>query len=347
VHVISSDVLAGVDAPGHVITPEVWFDGASRELEELAYNVPFLFAAIQEIRRLRPDAIYQRHTTFNVSGAVLSRLFRLPLVLEFNSSEVWKGRYWGGLHRVRAAQLVERINLRAADRVVVVSRALCESLVDSGIPREKIVVNPNGVDPRQFRPEVDRDRIRARFGFDSDVVVGFSGTFGLWHGIPTLAAAIPRVLEREPNARFLLLGEGPLATLVDHFGDRVTRTGLVPHSDMPAYLAACDILLSPHGLQADGGEFFGSPTKLYEYMAAGRPIVASAVGQIADVLEHERTALLVAPDNTEALCNAVQRLIDDPCLRSRLGLAAREQVMAHHTWQQNAERLLASLDEQA
>src|SRR5262249_16806732 len=109
------------------------------------------------------------------------------------------------------------------------------------------------------------------------------------------------------------------------------------------YLAACDILISPHGRQADGGEFFGSPTKLYEYMASGRPIVASAVGQIADVLEDGRTALLVPPDDPAALATAIARLIDHVSLRARLGAPARDRAVRCHTWHQHAERLLGSL----
>jgi glycosyltransferase involved in cell wall biosynthesis len=294
-------------------------------------------------------AIYQRHTAFGISGALLSRLLGVPLVLEFNSSEVWKGRYWGGLALARLAATVERINLRAADRIVVVSDVLRSSLLEAGVPADKVVVNPNGVDPCQFRPDIDARGIRARYRFDGEtVVVGFSGTFGVWHGIPSLAAAIPRVLAARPNVRFLLIGDGPLRHLVDGvdgFGERVCCPGLVPHAEMPAYLAACDVLLSPHGRQADGREFFGSPTKLFEYMAAGRPIVASAVGQIAEVLEDGHTALLVPPDDAPALAAAIVRLVDDACLRQRLGSNAREQATAKHTWRQNAERLLASLDQ--
>jgi glycosyltransferase involved in cell wall biosynthesis len=117
-----------------------------------------------------------------------------------------------------------------------------------------------------------------------------------------------------------------------------------PHAEMPEYLAACDVLVSPHGKQADGGEFFGSPTKLYEYMASGRPIVASNLGQIADVLTDGESALLVPPDDPEALARAIVRLIDDACLRARLGRNARAAAEAHHTWRRNAERVLACLD---
>jgi glycosyltransferase involved in cell wall biosynthesis len=345
VHVVSSDSLAGVASPVSVAHPLVWFDGVLKDLEELVYNVPFALAALRAARRVRPHAIYQRHTAYNVAGPGLSRVLRVPLILEFNSSEVWKGRYWGGLHLARVAGLVERINLRAADLVVVVSDVLREQLLTRGVARERILVSPNGVDPTRFRPSDGATALRQRLGLSSGVVVAFSGTFGVWHGIPILVEAIPRVLAQRPHTRFLLLGDGPLRHLVDPLVDseRVIAPGLVPHAEVPLYLAAADVLVSPHGRQADGGEFFGSPTKLFEYMAAGRPIVASAVGQLADVLEDGATALLIPPDDPAALAAAIVQLIDDPCLRVRLAQAAREQAIACHTWRQNAQRLIASL----
>jgi glycosyltransferase involved in cell wall biosynthesis len=295
--------------------------------------------------------IYQRHTAFNLTGALVARLLNIPLVLEFNSSEVWKGRHWGGLRLFGPAALVERINLRAADLVVVVSRALRDQLVEQRLVEpERVLVNPNAVDTAQFRPDLDGSRLRARLGLRSSVVVGFSGTFGVWHGIPTLAAALPRVLAARPQVRWVLIGDGPLRGLVDEvvrergLHERVRLTGLVPFAHMPEHLAACDVLVSPHGRQADGREFFGSPTKLYEYMATGRPIVASAVGQIAEALRHGETALLVPPEDPDALVGAILRLVDDACLRSRLGSAARRVAEERHTWRGNAERLVVALD---
>jgi glycosyltransferase involved in cell wall biosynthesis len=358
VHVVSSDRLPGVSAPTTIVSPETWFDGPRREVEDLAYNVPFFIAALRTARLSRRSAaphrklslnfsIYQRHTAFNCSGALLSRVLRVPLVLEFNSSELWKGRHWGGLDLTRAAALVERINLRAADRVVVVSRVLGDYVAKAGVPTSRILVNPNAVDPTQFRPEIDGTGVRERLGIESTrTVVGFSGTFGNWHGIPALAEAIQRVCKARPHVRWLLIGDGPLRHLVDEvvqkhgLSETVSLPGLVPHAEMPAYLAAGDVLVSPHGRQADGGEFFGSPTKLFEYMATGRPIVASAVGQIAEVLQHDHSALLVPPDDPEALAAAILCLVDDACLRARLGKAARQAAVERHTWRQNAERLL-------
>lgn len=350
VHVVASDRLHGVSAPTTVLRPECWFDGGVRDIEELAYNVPFAMAAIRAAHRWQPDAIYQRYAAFNCTGAVLARLLRVPLVLEFNSSEVWKGRHWGGTGHLRLAGAAERLNLRAADRVVVVSRVLRDDLVESGVAPQKILVNPNGVDPIRFHPDVPSTAVRAEHDLPAScTVVGFAGTFGVWHGIPTLAAVLPLVAQARPNVRFLMIGDGPLRSLVDEaverygLAGRVASAGLVPHETMPAYLAACDVLVSPHGRQLDGGEFFGSPTKLYEYMAAGRAIVASDVGQIGDVLEDETSALLVPPEDVEALASAILRLVDDPALRARLGAAARGRAARDHTWRQNAERVLVSL----
>ncbi len=197
---VASDRLTGVTAPTDVISPEMWFDGWWRELEDVVYNVAFFVAGLGTALRVRPHAIYQRHTAFNCSGAILSRLLRLPLVLEFNSSELWKGRYWGGLRLARMAALVERINLRAADSIVVVSEVLRRELVAAGVAAERVTVNPNGVDPHQFRPDVGGTAVRQRLGLGSTVTarsgrVGVSGRAGA-------TQADARVPGRVRRARF-------------------------------------------------------------------------------------------------------------------------------------------------
>ena len=116
--------------------------------------------------------------------------------------------------------------------------------------------------------------------------------------------------------------------------------GAVAHGRVPALLDACDILVSPHVPLDAGAEFFGSPTKLFEYMAMGRGIVASRLGQIGEVLQHEETALLVDPGNVEQLTGAILRLTTSPQLRERLGAAARRTAVERHTWKHNAQRVI-------
>jgi len=119
--------------------------------------------------------------------------------------------------------------------------------------------------------------------------------------------------------------------------------GRVHQAEAPRHLAACDVLVSPHVPNADGSRFFGSPTKLFEYMAMGRPIVASRLEQIGQALDHEETALLVPPGDSEALVAALRCLLADPALRARLGAAARRAAEARHTWRRHTARIVEAL----
>ncbi|HKG77538.1 MAG TPA: glycosyltransferase, partial [Beijerinckiaceae bacterium] len=189
-----------------------------------------------------------------------------------------------------------------------------------------------------------------RHGLGGRLVIGFIGTFGPWHGVEVLAEAFATLLERRADlrerVRLLLIGDGErLSAVRDILGRRqclgeTVMTGLVPQADGPEHLAACDILVVPTVPNADGTPFFGSPTKLFECMAVGRAIAATPVGQVADILDDGRTALLTPPSDADALARALERLVDDPALRASLGQAARAEVMQKHTWRQHVARVL-------
>jgi glycosyltransferase involved in cell wall biosynthesis len=300
--------------------------------------------------------IYQRHSGHNWTGAALSRRAGLAFVLEFNGSHVWTTRNWVRplRHEALAARL-ERANLMAADLVTVVSEPLRDVVREYGIPAERVFVNPNGVDAERFTPQVEGGAVRRRYDLGARLVIGFIGTFGPWHGVEVLAEAFARLLDRRGDladrVRLLLIGDGdrmsPVQALLRerrHLGETVF-TGLVPQSEGAEHLAACDILCVPTVPNRDGSPFFGSPTKLFECMAMGRPIVASALGQVADILADGRTALLHPAADSEALAHALERLIDDPDLRERLGAAARAEVVARHTWRHHVGRLRDKLSE--
>ena len=299
-----------------------------------------------------PDFVYQRYSVLNCSGADVADRLRCPLVLEYNGSEVWVARNWSTpLMFEGLAGRIERANLRRADLVVVVSQPLRDEVVAQGIPSERVLVNPNGVDPTRYNPALDGGRIRAALHLEGKLVVGFVGTFGPWHGAEILASAIRPVAERLPQAHFLFVGDGSrmaaVREIVAHEGvaSCVTFAGLVPQDEAPAYLAACDILVSPHAPNPDGSRFFGSPTKLFEYMAMGKGIVASDLEQIGEVLAHDRTAWLVRPGDVEDLVTGIVALGSDPEMRTRLGAAARAEAVARYTWDAHVRRMLDRLQE--
>jgi glycosyltransferase involved in cell wall biosynthesis len=321
-----------------------------REIPYFAHNLRFERAARGAFGLRRPDLIYQRFDPASHAGVVLARRFGVPLVLEFNGSEVWIADHWDRPFRWRGLFVdTESVNLAHADLVVVVSEVLREGLLKRGLEPERILVAPNGVDLDRYRPDVDGTMVRRRHGLEARTVVGFVGTFGMWHGAPVLARAARRVLSLRPEARFLFVGDGrdraECETILQGERERAVFTGLVPQEFGPAHLAAMDILAAPHVDNPDGTRFFGSPTKLFEYMAMGRPIVASRLEQIGQVLDDDRTALLVPPGDEAALASALLRLVDDAALRTRLGAAAHARAVERHSWEANVRLVTGRLAE--
>ena len=346
------------------------------EIPEIYYNWRFIFRAFKIIQKTLRQAqgrplrqaqgrplrqaqgrpplfIYQRHSIFNVCGAVLSQLRGIPLILEYNGSEPWVRKKWGGLLIFqRLCQFMENFSLRKADLIVVVSKSLKDELIKRGITKKKILVNYNGVDPEEFNYQIDGSEIRKKLNLENKIVIGAVSTFGVWHGIPVLAKAVKPTIQQLqiPNSKFqihfLFIGDGverPLCERIikeDKVENYVTFTGLVPYKEIAKYLSACDILVSPHVPNSDGTEFFGSPTKLFEYMAMGKGIVASDLDQIGEILEHKKTAWLVKPGVANDLANGIIELVKNERLREELGRNAREEVINKYTWEQNVKRIL-------
>ena len=358
VEVIGNDRLCGVEnTPCTVVRPVV--------RKELLYNLQFAPALTAKVKSFRPDFIYHRYSGPSVATAFVCRRTKTPLVLEFNGSDVWVFRYWNtgtGLRRnpvVRAVsrrilEFNERFNLQSAFLIVVVSESLKKGLVESGIPAGRILVNPNATNPDKFKdapPDV-RHALKRRLGIPEDrTVIGFSGTFGQWHGIPELAEAIEKLNEdpvRRGRLFFVLYGDGELRQdferRVAHY-DNVLLAGTIDYERIQDYLSLCDMFVSPHGKTPDGREFFGSPTKIFEYMAMGKGIVASNLGQIGDVLEDGRTAILVEPGDVEELVRGITHLADNPDEAARLGKNACDVVMEKHTWKKHAGRIVRAFED--
>ena len=347
VRVISNDYIAGLDESKlELIGPEPL--GTTRAAFDLRNNLIFSAGALREIEHASVDLIYQRYGRFTWAGVEASLRTGVPLFLEYNGSEVWIGKHWDMSGMIPLLERFERLNLDAAARIFVVSDVERRNLLRVGISDERIVVNPNGVDTEKFRPGVGGAAVRLELGVtEAETLAGFVGTFGPWHGVLTLAEAVT-LLPDDSGVRFLLVGAGKFREEVERIiraagkGRHVIFTGHVEHERVPALLDACDILLSPHVPLDDGSEFFGSPTKLFEYMAMGKGIVASRLGQIGDVLSDQDTALLTEPGDARQLADAIVRLSSSPELRRRLGAAAREAAVERHPWKRNAGRVLDS-----
>ena len=229
--------------------------------------------------------------------------------------------------------------LERVDAVVVISQAL-KDLIASRMPHlaDRVHVEHDGVDLERGAP-MDRAAARTALGLPQDrPIVAYAGRVNDAKGAGVLAAAAPRI-RRETGADVLLVGK----VYEDHFADApgVSLAGFVPPADVPTYLAAADVLVMPT-TEDLAYAAYTSPLKLFEYMAAERPIVSSSLATVREVLEDGESALLYPPSDPDALAQAVVRLLQDPQLAARLADRAARDVR-RYSWTRRAERILDRL----
>jgi len=349
-------------------------DGTQTEANLLGMNAHYLERLGPLFDALRPAFIFERIVLGNAVGAWASRQFGIPYIAEYNGSEISIKRSFEGKGYAHEDLLLaaEDAAFRQATLISVVSEHVANDVARRGIPRDRILVNPNAVDLEAYAPaaEEEKSRLRAALGFEPHHrVIGFIGTFGGWHGIEVLAEALPAIVMRDQRVRVLLIGDGHLKHLVRDavaaagIRDRVVDVGRVPQEKGAELLKVCDVLVSPHSRNMIDSPFFGSPTKLFEYMAMGAGIVASNLEQIGHVLSPAlthaeiaearaagrlidvgaRRAVLCKPGDVAEFTEAVLALADDPILCAALGRNARAAAARYYTWDQHVANLWQAL----
>ncbi len=224
------------------------------------------------------------------------------------------------------------------DRFIAISGAVRDVLIDGGVKPHRIAVVPSGVDLARLAT-ADAQAVRAEFGVrDGAPLVGAVAHFA-WHkGLEYLVDAVPHVLEQHPDARFFLVGDGELAGALKERAARVAPPGTVLFPgfrlDAPSFLQAFDVVATPSVMEALN-------TTNLDAMALGRPVVATNVGGIPEVITDEETGLLVPPRDAKLLGGAISRLLGNCALAARLGAAARRLVRERFTCDAMVEGTLA------
>ncbi len=335
-----SGPLEAWDVPQHLVAHPGRAEGALREHRKRLVVEDVAARGLAAAERLRPHVVYERLSLFGTAGLRVAASAGARHVVEINALLTREEAGWRGLHDVELAQAAESMVLGRADLRVAVS----EELVSEVVPYSgggHVIVVPNGVDVELFRDRPDRTCARAELGLPARArLLCFTGSLRPWHGLDTAIEALATLPD---DVHLVVAGDGPVRAELERRAEdlgvaaRVHWLGQVTHRDIPRVLAACDVALAPYPALPG---FAFSPLKLYEYLAAGIPIVASSIGQVQHALDGGRWGRLAAPGDPRALATGVAAVLQHPPLALVRAERARAHALAEHGWRSRASQIV-------
>lgn len=314
----------------------------------LAVIADFLFPLylIYYLLAFKPDIVYYRGVTL---GGIVSRIFKVPSVAEANGIYADEVEVkWPLFFKLTLSILTlkERINYSGATKVICVTEGIKRALVKRfGVDEERCKVIPNGVNTSLFRP-LDKIACRKKLGLEQGYFyLGFVGMFRPWQGLDTLLLGMKIIKEMGHNKiRCLLAGDGDgveiLREMVKEYGleEVIIFTGKIRYEEVPIYMNSFDVCLAP--FKKERNEKIGlSPLKLYEYLACARPVIASKVRGVTEVIENGNCGFLIEPDNAQDLASKIVKSYNEQDNLVQLGSNGRTFVEKNSSWEKIARRV--------
>lgn len=335
----------GSDA-GLIATLKRLLPRAAYEILEAIYSIPAFFRLYNAYARFRPDFVYERYNLFMFAGIWLKYLTGVPLLLEVNGPIFEERSQHDGLSLQKFAAWAQGVVWRGVDYTLPVTEVLAGYIRRYGAPDRRIHVIPNGINPVRFADGLAGEDIKAKYGLQGKLVLGFTGFIRGWNALDKVIDFITRD-NGQHNLHLLVVGDGPARkeltqlALTQGVSDRLTITGVVGRDDVAGYIRAFDIALIP------GVTEYASPLKLFEYLALGRAIIAPDMPNIREILTDGENAVLfpVQGEQEDAFSRAILRLCTDNNLRQQLANNARSVIDAQGlTWARNAMRVVSIVE---
>ncbi len=314
--------------PVHLLPSLPKGDVSIREQQALAANDDLRIA----LEKQEPfDLVYERYSLWSYAGMEYAHFRKVPGILEVNAPLIEEQKAYRSLiDQVSAEHVAARV-FNFTNLLCAVSKEVAAYLKPYLISQNSVYVVPNGVNPARF-PEALTPSCPSD---PQTFTVGFVGSLKPWHGLPVLVEAFAMLHQEIPNTRLLIVGDGTeRSDLVANLSARGLSeasllTGAVPPDEVPGLIASMDVAVAPYPLQS---KFYFSPLKVYEYMAAGVPVVASEIGQLGELIQDGINGILFPPGDAIALAEKLKHLYWQPQLRSSLGKAGRSTVLQNYTW---------------
>jgi glycosyltransferase involved in cell wall biosynthesis len=312
-----------------------------RDVYALFHDRRFLKHCYSMCRDKSFDFIYERSTAYHRTGQKLSKMYRIPHILEVNSPlEELLTLYGCARALIPVASHIERSTAREAHAVVVGSAGMRQYLIDRGVRPGNIFTIYPTADDHFFIPARRRAEIRQRFDLDGKMVVGFIGSMAPYQRVDLLLQAAVEVRRTSTAVHFFIVGDGPCMSELKRFvtdnglEKSVSFTGRVPYNEIPEYSGAMDVCVIPHAT------WYGSPTKLFEYAASGKPVIAPRVEPIQEIIRDGQNGLLAEVGDVNDLATKILLLGENPRLSERLGGRLRQEILQNHTWDRNTDKLI-------
>jgi glycosyltransferase involved in cell wall biosynthesis len=356
--VFKSDRQLASDYAGLGLSGTVAFNLFESGVRRLQAELRFPYLALFDSNRMGEagsknlkgfDLIHERFNLLSLGGVWASRKLGIPLILEVNADLLeqrkFKGRPERGLRRLYA-EWSTRVCFNAATKIICISAGLKNHLSSTwSIEASKLVVLPCAADVEALGPNLNSNHIRRSLGLATEPVVIWVGGFYPWHDLDLLLKSFTLVLQRRADAKLVLVGDGQTRPSVEEMVQRnglrgaVILTGAIAHTRVPEMLSIADVAVVPAAPVSASHGGTGTPLKLFEYMAAGKAIVATAQDHAAEVIRDGHDGLLVAAGDVNRFAEAMLTLLNDPIERGRLGQNARQQAVERYSWEEYTRRL--------
>lgn len=285
------------------------------------------------IKKYRINVIHAIGTvaTLTFTAALASRITRIPLVLTIQGAATTSADPLVDVVKELYDKSIASFVGRTSKTVITLSSKLAQRALDIGAKESKIRVVPNGIDTNMFNPDFhDSKEIKKRLGFEpSDLVVGFTGRLVPLKGVEYLLQALEKVKSTIPSINLLIVGDGAQRSEIEskarNWDLSVKITGWVNRKELPYYLAAMDIFVFPSLTE-------GIPVAVMEAMAMSKPIVATNVGGIPDLVEQGKNGFIGPSCNSDFIVGAIQKLAMTRGLRKQMGQASRRLIESRFSW---------------
>ena len=318
---------------------------ALRDIYALIHDRRLLRYCAARCGEQRFDFLYERATEYHTTGHRLAQKLGIPHVLEVNApTEEIITLYGCAPFMVPVLKYCERLAALQADAVIIGSAGMRNYLIGLGVNADKIVLLYPTADDIFFQPVRRREALRQQWGLQEKVVVGFVGSMASYQRVDLLLQAAAAVSQVATNIHFLLVGSGKQSEALQcfvrerHLDSCVTFTGRVPYEEVPEYCGAMDMCIIPYAT------WYASPTKLFEYAATGKPVIAPRLVSIEALIRDGVNGLLADAGDAQDLAAKILTLAEHPTFRQDLGKRLQQDIQDNYTWRHNTQTLISLVE---